>query len=120
MVRQYGTPPSTPGQEENEKKYGRDRRDGTPKTKAQDPAPSNKDVERLHTNASVDTKKKDMHHTIGPGENQAASGAHTHNGSDSPRLLDGVVITGAKGGNAALASAISALVKLGATDSTTA
>ncbi len=44
----------------------------------------------------------------------------SHNGKNSVRILKGVTITGAKGGNVALASVIAALVKLGATDSTTA
>lgn len=59
------------------------------------------------------------HHTLGPRNGQAAPGDHTHDGGSSPLLLDGVVLSGSRGGNAALPSIIAALVKLGATNSTT-
>ena len=76
-------------------------------------------VRELHTNADTDIQPDSIHHTLGPGYNQAASGQHNHDGANSPLLLEGFTISGSKGGNAALASAIAALVKLGATDSTT-
>jgi hypothetical protein len=77
-------------------------------------------VEKFHTNCDVDESKEAYHHTIGTNTFQAASGAHTHNGSDSPQLLINIEITGSRGGNTALASVIAALVFLGAKDSTTA
>ena len=76
-------------------------------------------VRELHTNADTDSSPDAIHHTIGPGFHQAASGQHTHDGANSPLLLEGFTISGSKAGNVALASAIAALVKLGATDSTT-
>ena len=74
----------------------------------------------FHTNDDVDTTSEAHHHTLGPGVNQSASGAHTHDGNNSSFLGEGVTISGSKGGNAALASAIAAMVQiLGVTDSTT-
>lgn len=82
--------------------------------------PSAAVVRDFHTQSDVNADKDSQHHTLGPGVNQAASGAHTHNGSDSPQLGLNVEITGSKGGNAALASVINAMVQiLGVKDSTT-
>lgn len=81
------------------------------------PAPN--DVREFHTNDDVDVESGSHHHTLGPGVNQAASGAHNHDGNNSPMLLEGEAITGSKGGNTAIASIVAVLVKLGATDSTT-
>jgi hypothetical protein len=77
-------------------------------------------VSTIHRNDDLDVAKDSHHHSIGVGSNQSAAGNHVHNGSDSPQLLAGIVLTGAKGGNAALASVCAALVVLGATDNTTA
>jgi hypothetical protein len=82
--------------------------------------PEGKVVNEFHTNDDVDRDWNSHHHTIGTGANQAAPGSHRHDGADSVLLLDGVTIAGAKGGNVALASVISALVQLGATDNTSA
>jgi hypothetical protein len=76
-------------------------------------------VREFHTNADTDTSPDSIHHTIGSGYNQAASGQHNHDGANSPLLLEGFTVSGSKGGNTALASVIAALVKLGAADSTT-
>lgn len=81
--------------------------------------PEARDVTEFHTNDDTDISQDSHHHTIGPGVNQAASGAHNHDGNNSPRLLEGVTITGSKGGNTAISSIIAALIQLGATDSTT-
>lgn len=83
--------------------------------------PSAKEVLDFHTHADTDGSPKAVHHTLGPGANQSAAGNHTHDGGSSALLfpLDGVTITGSRGGNAAVASIIGALVSLGATDSTT-
>ncbi len=85
-----------------------------------DPAPDTRIVRQFHTHAEVDVRAESIHHTLGSSPYQAASGSHKHDGSDSPLLLTGVSITGAKGGNTALASVINVLVQMGATDNTTA
>lgn len=82
--------------------------------------PEGKVVNEFHTNDDVDRDANSHHHTLGPNANQAAPGSHRHDGSDSIQLLQGITLAGAKGGNTALASVISALVSLGATDSTSA
>lgn len=82
--------------------------------------PASEEVEEFHTNAATDSRKEDIHHTIGVSENQAASGSHNHRGGDSLLLLQGITLTGSRAGNIALLSVIQALVALGATDSTTA
>lgn len=82
--------------------------------------PSATQVRDLHTYSDVDATSDSQHHTLGPGQNQSASGVHRHNGNDSPFLGEGISITGAKGGNTALASVIAAMVQMfGVTDSTT-
>jgi hypothetical protein len=77
-------------------------------------------VNEFHTNDDTDRDANAHHHTLGASANQSAPGSHRHDGSDSILLLDGITLAGAKGGNTALASVISALVGLGAKDSTTA
>lgn len=82
--------------------------------------PSALEVSKFHTNADVDSKRTGMHHTLGPRNFQAAPGDHTHNGGDSVQLMSDIVITGAKGGNAALADLITKLAAaLGFSDATT-
>lgn len=85
-----------------------------------DRPPTSEEVEKLHQNADTDSRKESIHHTLGAGGNQAASGDHNHRGGDSVQLLAGITITGSRGGNIALLSVIQALVALGATDSSTA
>lgn len=82
--------------------------------------PSQKEVNDFHTNSDKDGGPKSLHHTLGSNPNQASPGNHTHDGSTSPLLLEGTTISGSRGGNLAVASIIAALVKLGATDATTA
>ena len=77
-------------------------------------------VNKFHNKSDSDVSAQSQHHTLGPKATQAASGKHNHDGRNSPQLLAGVTLTGAKGGNAAVASIVAALVGLGATDSTTA
>lgn len=79
-----------------------------------------KTVAKFHEKADTDASQTAIHHTLGPRNGQAASGDHNHNGTNSVQLLKGTTITGSRGGNAAVASIITALVKLGATDGTTA
>lgn len=77
-------------------------------------------VNEFHTNDDIDRDANAHHHTLGPNANQASPGSHRHDGADSYLLLQGVTLAGSKGGNVALASVISALVQLGATDNTSA
>lgn len=98
------------------KQYGSDKQAASIKEAV---VPTAEQVETMHTNADTDTRKESLHHTLGPGNNQAAPGNHKHDGGDSEFLLSGVTISGSRGGNVALVSVIQALVKLGATDSTT-
>lgn len=120
MSRQYGAPKNVPGGQQDEKTPGYQRRkDPEPKVKVEDASPPSQTVVLFHKNAPVDTRAEDIHHRLGPGPNQAATGNHSHNGSDSVLLFEGVILTGSKAGNTALASVIQALVGLGAKDSTT-
>ena len=84
--------------------------------------PPQNEVVDFHTNSDKDGSQKSQHHTLGPSHNQAAPGDHSHDGGNSVKItpLEGITISGAKGGNTALASVIAALVTLGATDATTA
>jgi hypothetical protein len=120
MARQYGTPASPFAQGT---KYGDqpgDRNDPEPKASPSDSSPSNGAVTAFHKNASVDTRAEDVHHTLGSDHNQAAPGDHQHKGGDSVALFAGITITGARGGNSAVASIIALLTQFGAKDSTTA
>lgn len=76
-------------------------------------------VRDLHMNADTDSGSDAIHHTLGTGVGQAASGAHDHDGNNSPLLLEGITITGARGTATCDQSIIAALVRLGASDSTT-
>jgi hypothetical protein len=78
------------------------------------------EVEDLHTNSDLDTRRESQHHTLGPSQNQAAPGDHNHDGGDSALILTGFTITGSRGGNTSLPSIISALVRLGVKDQSTA
>ena len=82
--------------------------------------PTAEEVTKQHTNADTDTRAESIHHTLGPSPTQAPPGNHRHRGGDSAPLLDGLSITGSRGGNVALLSVIQCLVALGATDSSTA
>lgn len=83
-------------------------------------SPLPQEVAKFHARSDVDSSIYAQHHTLGPRPNQAAPGPHKHDGTSSLKILDGVILSGSRGGNAALASVIAALVALGATDSTTA
>lgn len=78
------------------------------------------DVERFHDEDDLNAGRSAQHHDLGTGANQASPGNHRHDGRDSVALLDGITLTGSRGGNTALPSIISALVLLGAVDNTTA
>lgn len=115
MARQYG-------QREPEQKPGslKSRRDQEPQAKEADPTPPADVVRKFHTNASVDKRPTDIHHTLGPEENQAAGGKHSHNGGDSVLLLEGYTLVGSKAtAEQVIPSIIACLVRLGAEDNTT-
>lgn len=76
-------------------------------------------VADFHRRSDLDSSQNAQHHTLGIRQDQASPGAHNHNGDNSVQIMKGITITGAKAGNAALASVIAALVKLGATDTST-
>lgn len=115
MVRPYGAPPLRPGETERD----RPRQQEQPKD---DPTPSPEVVEKFHRNAAVDNAPTDIHHSLGPSTNQAASGDHDHRtgSANSKPLFEGVVLTGSRGGNAAVLSIINLLTQYGAKDQTSA
>jgi len=82
--------------------------------------PEGKVVNEFHSNDDLDKDANAHHHSLGSGSNQAASGAHRHDGTDSLQLLEGVDLAGSRGTATAINAIIAALVQLGASDSTTA
>jgi hypothetical protein len=90
------------------------------------------EIEKTHLNSDLDTSQRAQHHTLGKSRNQASPGNHIHDGITSPKigalkintsgndLVPADVLTGAKGGNVALANLITLLAKyINFTDSTT-
>jgi len=77
------------------------------------------EVNELHKKSDLDSSAEAQHHSLGTKRDQATSGTHKHDGKDSVKIMTGMTITGAKAGNAALASVIAQLVKLGAIDNST-
>lgn len=88
------------------------------------PPPTPDQSKKQHDKSDKDGSPKSIHHTLGPGPNQASPGNHTHDGGNSAALdqiMAGVTITGSRGGNAALASLLTALKNsFGLVDNTTA
>jgi hypothetical protein len=85
--------------------------------------PTAKQVEDFHTNADKDGSPKALHHTLGPGPNQAAAGNHTHDGGNSAsltELLSDVTISGSRATAVPLQQLLTALTKFGLKDTTTA
>lgn len=78
-------------------------------------SPKAESVAKFHNNADTDANRTSLHHTLGPGRNQAASGSHRHDGNDSPRLLEGVQISGATT-EIVIDNIVSALARLGVED----
>lgn len=76
-------------------------------------------VNKFHEKSDLDSGQEAQHHSLGTKHDQASPGDHTHNGKNSRKVLAGTNLTGAKGGSVVLTSIVAALVKLGATDSTT-
>lgn len=81
--------------------------------------PDSQTVDDFHTNADTDTRREATHHTLGPGSAQASAGDHNHDGGDSVQLLAGVSLTGSRASDAWRLSIEQALVKLGATTTST-
>lgn len=80
------------------------------------------EVNTYHTRSDLDSSTLAQHHTLGIGHNQAAAGDHVHDGLSSRKIGTGlsITVTGSRGGNAALASLITALkTVIDITDSTT-
>lgn len=83
-------------------------------------APNPEKVNEFHRYDDVDNTPESHHHTLGIEPNQASPGDHTHNGRDSAALFGALVVSGSRGGNAALASLLSVLASEGIiVDSTT-
>ncbi len=82
--------------------------------------PTTEEVERFHTNSDVDLRAESQHHTLGSSPSQAAAGNHTHDGGDSPLILEGLSITGSRADDTWRLSVNALLVRLGATDNSTA
>jgi hypothetical protein len=86
----------------------------------ENPKPPAQAVEDFHTNSDVDARAEAQHHTLGPNPNQASPGDHTHDGGDSALILEGEVISGSRASDAWRLSVNAILVRLGATDNSTA
>jgi len=84
--------------------------------------PSPDEVRAFHTRSDADSATNAQHHTLGTKRNQACAGDHIHDGVNS-RLIgtgQGLVLTGAKGGNVALTNLIAMLAEwIEFTDATT-
>lgn len=86
------------------------------------PNPPPDEVRAFHTRSDQDSAPTAQHHTLGTKRNQASYGDHTHDGVSSRLIGSGqnLVLTGAKGGNVALANLINMLSEwIDFTDSTT-
>lgn len=83
--------------------------------------PSAQEVSRIHQKADTDVRDESIHHTLGSAPGQASPGNHTHDGSNSALILEGVTLVGSKSAQpptAVLSSIVQALVRLGARDNT--
>lgn len=86
----------------------------------ENPKPSAQAVDDFHTNSDLDARAESQHHTLGPNPTQAAPGNHTHDGGDSELLLLNETISGSRNSDAWRQSVNAILVRLGATDNSTA
>lgn len=84
---------------------------GGVKKDVNNPGLTTRDVANIHTKADTDGSPVAVHHTLGINRNQSSPGNHVHDGKASPKIGRGLglVISGAKGGNAAVASIITML-----------
>ena len=96
--------------------------DNNPGTFGRDenPKPPAQAVDDFHTNSDVDARAESQHHTLGPNPTQASPGNHTHDGGDSELLLLNETISGSRATDAWRQSVNAILVRLGATDNSTA
>ena len=79
-------------------------------------------VNAFHSRSDLDGSVISQHHTLGIKHTQAASGDHNHDGKGSRKIGTGLglILTGSKGGNVALANLITLLGNvIEFTDSTT-
>lgn len=86
----------------------------------ENPKPPSQVVDDFHENSDLDARAESQHHTLGPNPTQAAPGNHTHDGGDSELLLVNETITGSRATDAWRLSVNAILVRLGATDNSTA
>lgn len=86
----------------------------------ENPKPPAEVVNDFHTYSDVDSRAEAQHHTLGSNATQASPGDHIHDGRDSRLLLDGMAITGSRATDAWRVSVNAILVRLGATDNSTA
>ena len=86
----------------------------------ENPKPTAQEVDDFHQNSDVDSRAESLHHTLGPNPNQASPGDHTHDGGDSELLLLNETISGSRATDAWRLSVNAILVRLGATDNSTA
>ena len=93
-------------------------RDGTAGS-TPEKAPSSRYLNWFHGQTSY-RRATDLHHQIGFNSWDAARGDHTHDGADSSLILDGLTIEGQRGTDAYNQSVNALLVRLGATDNSTA
>jgi hypothetical protein len=92
---------------------------GSIKKPAARTSPPPDEVARFHDRADTDGSANAAHHTLGTGHNQASPGDHTHNATNSKKLMVGISVTGSRGGNAALNDLINKLAAaLGFTNAT--
>ena len=84
---------------------------GKVKTDRSNTNASTREVTNFHSKADTDGSPLAIHHTLGIDRNQAAPGNHVHDGKASPKIGRGLnlTVTGSRGGNAALASLLTAL-----------
>ncbi len=73
-------------------------------------------VDDLHANSDLDSSTLAQHHSLGIFPSQATPGDHIHDGRTSKKLTAiqaAISVTGSRGGNAALASLLTALATEG-------
>lgn len=82
--------------------------------------PSSDQVKKFHEKADSDASPKAIHHTLGPGHNQASPGDHSHDGGNSTQLFTSVTFTGSRATFSSIEQQlVNAIVSMGAVDNTT-
>lgn len=84
--------------------------------------PTAREIVEFHRNDDFNSRAEAHHHGLGNGSNESSYGNHVHDGQRGLLLLDGTVFTGSRTTNAAsiINQLCEAMVKIGATNSTTA